>query len=382
MPTPLRLLSLEDSESDLQLILLELQEAGFEPQWERVQNERDFVERLDQNLDIILADYSLPQFDALKALRLRNERGLDVPFIIVSGSIGEDTAVAAMQEGAADYVLKDRLGRLGQAVKRALEQKGLKVAARRAERELREVSEFNRQIIACAQEGIIVLDRDLRYTVWNAYMEGISGLRADQVLGKQPWEVFSFVPEEVVRSSFESALLGEAVTLPDQYAPSAPQGRNAWVSRKISPMRDASNQIVGIVCSVHDITERKRAEQTHQESEARMRIVTDNARVGLVMVNQERRYIFANATYSEVLGLPASEILGRRVHDILPEMYEEQIRPRLDRAFAGERVAYELQQPAQGGDRYYAVTYEPRRAGESVSHVVVVIVDITERKQM
>src|ERR1700689_4311721 len=101
MPTTLRLLSLEDNESDFQMILLELQEAGFEPQWERVQTERDYVARLNPDLDIILADYSLPQFDAMKALRLRNEHSLDVPFIIVSGSIGEDMAVVAMQEGAA-----------------------------------------------------------------------------------------------------------------------------------------------------------------------------------------------------------------------------------------------------------------------------------------
>jgi len=75
---------------------------------------RIYLAQLHADLDVILADYSLPQFDALRALRLLQERGLDIPFIIVSGTIGEELAVSAMKEGAADYLLKDRLARMGQ----------------------------------------------------------------------------------------------------------------------------------------------------------------------------------------------------------------------------------------------------------------------------
>jgi PAS domain S-box-containing protein len=134
--------------------------------------------------------------------------------------------------------------------------------------------------------------------------------------------------------------------------------------------------------SALDVTERRRAEQALRASEERLRFVTDNAHVGLVMVNHEHRYIFANSAYVDMLDLPSAEIIGLRVADVLPEIYEQQIRPRLDRAFAGERVIYELHKPRRGSDHFYAVTYEPNKMeGSEQQSVVVVITDVTERKQ-
>src|SRR2546421_4574956 len=100
---PLRLLILEDREEDAELALHELRKAGFDPSWFRVEDEAGFKTRLDPELDLILADYHQPQFDALRALRLMQAAGLDIPFVIVSGAIGEDLAVAAVREGAMDY---------------------------------------------------------------------------------------------------------------------------------------------------------------------------------------------------------------------------------------------------------------------------------------
>ena len=117
------------------------------------------------------------------------------------------------------------------------------------------------------------------------------------------------------------------------------------------------------------------------ESEERLRIVTDNAHVGLVIVNQDRRYIYANNAYAEILDLPASAIVGRRLTDVLPEIYEEQIRPRLDRAFAGERVSYDLRKPTVDGDHHYTVTYDPTKVNGTVTLVVAVITDITESRR-
>jgi two-component system cell cycle sensor histidine kinase/response regulator CckA len=134
MPVPLKVLLLEDRASDARLVLHELRQAGFEPQWERVETEADFLSKLDGPWEIILADYSLPQFDAPSALRLVRERNIDVPLIIVSGTIGEELAVAAMKEGAADYLLKDRLSRLGPAVKQALAQRRLAEQLRQAQK--------------------------------------------------------------------------------------------------------------------------------------------------------------------------------------------------------------------------------------------------------
>src|SRR5687767_4466793 len=120
MGTPLRVLIVEDRDTDTCLVVNELRHAGYDPDWRRVDTEPEFVAELARAPDLILSDYSMPQFDALRALELVRELGLEIPFIVVSGSIGEDIAVAAIRRGADDYLIKDRLGRLGQAVAQAL----------------------------------------------------------------------------------------------------------------------------------------------------------------------------------------------------------------------------------------------------------------------
>src|SRR5713101_9648040 len=122
MGKPLRLLVLEDDPQDAELALRELRRVGYDPVWRRVDDEAGFKANLDPELDLILADYHQPHFDALRALKLMQDAGLEIPFILVSGAVGEDMAVAAVRLGALDYVLKDRLGRLGTAVENALEQ--------------------------------------------------------------------------------------------------------------------------------------------------------------------------------------------------------------------------------------------------------------------
>src|SRR5206468_8021857 len=122
----LSVLVLEDRASDAELMVRELQRSGYDPTWRRVDTEREYREALDEPPDVILADYSLPQFDAGEALRLLQDRNLDVPFVVVTGILGEEAAVDCMKRGAADYVLKDRMARLGQAVQRALSEKALR----------------------------------------------------------------------------------------------------------------------------------------------------------------------------------------------------------------------------------------------------------------
>ena len=130
---PLRLLILEDRPEDAELALRELRRAGFDPSWRRVDDEAGFKANLDPELDLILADYHQPQFDALRGLKLMQDAGLEIPFVIVSGAVGDDLAVAAVRQGAMDYVLKDRLGRLGTAVKNAIEQAELRRRQRLAQ---------------------------------------------------------------------------------------------------------------------------------------------------------------------------------------------------------------------------------------------------------
>lgn len=146
MATPLRVLILEDQPADAELMLRELRRADFAPEWVRVETEGDYLAHLDPALDLILADYTLPQFDAEQALHLLQESGLDIPFIVVSGSVGEEVIVERMRQGATDYLLKDRLSRLGPAVRRALEEHRLREEKRRAEGVLQESERQTREL--------------------------------------------------------------------------------------------------------------------------------------------------------------------------------------------------------------------------------------------
>ncbi len=116
------------------------------------------------------------------------------------------------------------------------------------------------------------------------------------------------------------------------------------------------------------------------EQEARLHIMTENARVGLIIIDRERRYLYASDAYAEIVGSSVSAIVGKRVPDILAPIYEDYIRPRMDQAFAGERVSFEIYRPHSSGERFYAATYEPRKVGSEVLFVVGVITDITARK--
>jgi signal transduction histidine kinase len=142
MPQPLKVLIAEDNPSDAELVVRELRRAGFEPEWQRVDTEAAFLERLNDGLDLVLSDYDMPQFGGLRALELLKQSGLEVPFIIVSGTIGEETAVAAMKHGAADYLLKDRLARLGPAVSQALESNRLHAERCNLEEQLRQAQKM------------------------------------------------------------------------------------------------------------------------------------------------------------------------------------------------------------------------------------------------
>ena len=138
MNRPLQVLLVEDSEDDAALLKIELQRAGYSPNCHRAETPEALNAALErQDWDLVISDYRLPRFDGLAALALVKEKGLDVPFIIVSGFITEETAVAAMKAGAHDYVMKDKLARLGPAVERELREAASRRERRRSEGQLK-----------------------------------------------------------------------------------------------------------------------------------------------------------------------------------------------------------------------------------------------------
>lgn len=163
MSTAIRVLILEDRAPDAEIMLLELQRAGFEPIWQRVETKRDFLANLQPSLDVILADFTLPQFNALNASHLMKESGLDIPFIIVTGTVSEEVAVECMKQGAVDYLLKDRLARVGQAVVHTLEQRRLRLERQQTEARLRESEAKYRILFEKSRDAIYMVSDDDKF---------------------------------------------------------------------------------------------------------------------------------------------------------------------------------------------------------------------------
>ncbi len=188
MPELLRVLLVEDSEDDAALTLHQIAKGGYEPRHRRVDNEEAMRSALaEQEWDLILSDYNMPGFSGMAALELLHETGLDIPFIIISGAIGEETAVELMKVGAHDYIMKDNLVRLVPAIERELREARIRRARHRAEEDLRLAA----QVFESSAEGIIITDASSRILRVNRAFTEITGYTAEEVIGKTPRAIAS-----------------------------------------------------------------------------------------------------------------------------------------------------------------------------------------------
>ncbi|MCU7924184.1 MAG: EAL domain-containing protein [Candidatus Thiodiazotropha sp. (ex Dulcina madagascariensis)] len=178
----IQILIVEDLPYDAELMVLRLKEEGLDLAWLRVQTETDYLSALEGQPDLILCDWHLPQFNGQRALELLRDRDSDTPFIIVSGGIGEEAAIDALHQGANDYVLKDRPARLGEAVRRALDEKRLRQEHERAQEKVR----LAERAFQNTAEGIIVTDAKANIVSVNPAFETITGYIANDVIGINP----------------------------------------------------------------------------------------------------------------------------------------------------------------------------------------------------
>ncbi len=181
---------------------------------------------------------------------------------------------------------------------------------RQSELALQNALEFNQQIIATAQEGIIVWDRDLRYRLWNRFMEDLSGVTAAAVLDQYCLDLFPFLQENGVFALLERALAGETVSAPDAFFNVPSTGQSGWTSERFTPLRDAEGRIVGVLGTVHDITGRKLAQFALQENEERYRLLSEISPVGIFRNDLQGNCTYANAKTLEITGLSLAENLG------------------------------------------------------------------------
>jgi len=209
MAIPLRVLIVEDSENDTLLLVRELRSGGYDLTYERVDSLEGMKAALEkQGWDIVLSDYSMPDFRGTDALLLLREKDTDIPFIYVSGTIGEDMAVAAMKAGANDYVLKDNLKRLVPAIRRELREAEGRQERRRAEEAVRTAERKFRSLVESAPDGIVGVNKDGRIALLNAQTEQLFGYGRDELLN-QPVEVL--LPEVHAVSAAQSGDVGAVV---------------------------------------------------------------------------------------------------------------------------------------------------------------------------
>ncbi len=254
-PQPLSLLILEDDAADAELEVALLEEAGYQCHWERVQTRDDFARSLREgHFDLILADYSLPAFDGMTALRLVRAQAVDIPFILVSGTVGEETAIESLKAGATDYVLKPRLARLVPVVQRALHECAEHRERQRAEDELR-ASQAQLRLATTQMPAVLwTTDRDLRVT--SPIGAGIPLTEQDltRAVGRTLFEILQ-TSDASLRpiAAHLRALQGQPSTYEHR-------SRNRILEVRVEPLRNSHDRIVGCLGLAVDITERKQAE--------------------------------------------------------------------------------------------------------------------------
>ncbi len=259
MSTPLRVLILEDQMSDVELMLHELRQAGFDPDWQRVETEADYLAHLGADFDVILADYNMPQFDAPRALRLLQERGLDIPFIIVTGSISEEVAVESMKQGAADYLLKDRLARLGPAVAHALEQRKLRVEKRRADQALRDSEKRFRALIDHSSDAIALISTDGAILYESSSASRIVGYAVEELVGEK---MFGWIHPDDLQNAmglFAQLLSQPGASVEVEFRYRHKDGSWRWLEGTATNLL-VEPSVQAVVANYRDGTERKRAE--------------------------------------------------------------------------------------------------------------------------
>lgn len=215
MVNALKVLIIEDHLPDAKLMIYELEEAGFEPDWQRVETEPAYHTILQQALasdsifDVILADYNLPRFDTLKAFDHLKKMGVDIPFIVVTGSLDEEVMDKFIKHGVDDYLIKDRLTRLGSAVEQVLSQKKLRAEKRKTDKALRESEERCRRLIELSPDGIAIHCEEKLVFINSAGAKLIGAAVPENVLGQRILDFIHPDDRETTRRQAKQVIAGQ-----------------------------------------------------------------------------------------------------------------------------------------------------------------------------
>ena len=323
MGTPIRVLIVEDSEDDTLLLVRELKRGGFDPIFERVDTPEAMAAALErQTWDIVIADYVMPHFSGLNALKLLQKSGRDIPFIIVSGSIGEDTAVAAMKAGANDYLMKNKLARLVPAIEQELRQVGVR-------RKFAESEKRYREVVENATEIIYTVDEKGNFTYANPTGLKVTGYSLQELRELNYADLVAPDYRERVMDIYSNQFRQRIPTTYVEFPFFNKAGKIIWFGQNTS-LVIGDGKVAGFHIIARDITERKRAEEALRESEERYRTLVETSpdpitlldlNLNIDMANRPALALYGYESPEEVVGQSALNFIAledrpRAVEDV------------------------------------------------------------------
>ncbi len=357
MSTPIRVLIVDDSEDDALLLCRQLRSDGYEPSFGRV----DTAEALDAALerqawDIVLSDFVMPQFNGLEAVRQVKGKGLDIPIIIVSGRIGEETAVDCMLAGADDYIMKDNMKRLGAAVARELREAENRANRRIAEERFRTAETNFRQVITSSADGIVIVDKDGAIRFVNPSAEALFCRSSGDMVGTP----FAFPIVEKAEIEI-------------------PRGDDGTVTAEMRIVETDWEGTPAYVATLRDVTERKRNMIALQDSEAKLRLLLDQIPCVSWTTDTSLRFTSTRGTETEIMRFLPQQTVGITLMEyfkIGDADFDPYVAHR--RALQGISSTFEL---SRSGHTFYSRVEPLRDPGNLIVGVVGVTFDITERKR-
>jgi two-component system cell cycle sensor histidine kinase/response regulator CckA len=319
-PQSLRVLMVEDSEDDVLLTIRELKKGGYDPVYERVETSAAMKKALkDKQWDIILCDYKMPKFSGEQAIALLKETNIDIPFIIVSGTIGEETAVECMRLGAQDYIMKDNLSRLCSAIARELEDVETRSKRKQAESRmaaaleaLRQSEEKYRTILENIADGYYEVDLSGNFTFFNASMCRILGYPQEEMMGMNNRQ---FTDKENAKKLFK--------TFNEVYRTGQPakefdwqvirkKGTKRYIEVSVSLQKNSSGQPIGFRGIARDITERKQVLEEMVRKAEEIADLYNNAPCGYHSLGIDGTILRINDTELKWLEYSRDEVIGKK----------------------------------------------------------------------
>ena len=379
MSNLLRALIVEDSQDDAVMLLRELRRAGYEVISERVETAEGLNAALDRaEWDVVLSDYTMPHFSAPGALAVLKNRQLDLPFIIISGTIGEETAVNAMKAGAQDFLIKGKLARLFPALERELGEAQGRRERRRAEEALRDSESRYRTLFERNLAGVLCVTLDGRVLECNQAMADMLGFPSSREV--RNLRVLDFYYSHEDRARFLEKLEAEGRLTNHELHWRRKDGSSIWLLTNVSLINQTPSGQRIIEGTLVDITERKLAEAEN----SRLAAIVNSSDDAIFSVTHDGVITTWNAGAERMYGYAAEEIKGKPIEVLIPENHQSALAANRERLHRGEAVFhYEFEHMRKDGVRLQVLlTLSPiKNATGIVTGVSAISRDIAERKQ-